>query len=187
VADVVVDHQPLIGDAIINDNPNLLLVIEKLPGINTLEITRGVEAALDALRPGFATIEFDATLFRPATFIEMAIANLTRTLVIAALLVVLVLGAFFYGWRTALISLVAIPLSLMVALFVLRQREATLNAMVLAGLVIALGAVTDDAILDVERIMQRLRQNRREGSPKSAESVILEASAETRGAIFFAT
>lgn len=187
VANVVEDHQPLIGDAIINESPNLLFVIEKLPGMNTLEVTQGVEAALDALRPGFADIDFDATLFRPATFIEMAIANLTRTLLISALLAVLVLFAFRWSWRATLISFVAIPLSLLAAMFVLYQRGATLNAMVLAGVVIALGAVIDDAIIDVDRIMHRLRQNRRESSPKSAESVILEASAETRGAIFFVT
>ena len=187
VASVVEDHQPLIGDALVNDNPNLLLVVEKLPGTNTLEVTRGVEEALAALRPGFSSIEFDATLFRPATFIEMAIANLTRTLVIGAVLAVLVLGAFLYGWRTALISVAAIPLSLVAALLVLYLRGATLNAMVLAGLVIALGLVIDDAVVDVERIVQRLRQKRREGSPQSAESVVLEASAEMRSAIFFAT
>ncbi len=187
VANVVEDHQPLIGDAIINESPNLLLVIQKLPGTNTLEVTQGVEAALDALRPGFADIDFDATLFRPATFIEMAIANLTRTLLIGALLVALVLFAFRWSWRATLISFVAIPLSLLAAVFVLYQRGATLNAMVLAGMVIALGAVIDDAIIDVDRMIHRLRQNRREGSPRSAESVILEASSETRGAIFFVT
>jgi CzcA family heavy metal efflux pump len=188
VANVVEDHQPLIGDAIINDSPNLLLVIEKLPGINALEVTEGLEAALDALRPGFADIDFDATLFRPATFIEMAIANLARTLLISALLIVLVLFAFRWSWRATLISFVAILLSLLAAMFVLYQRGATLNAMVLAGLVIALGVVIDDAIIDVDRMMHRLRQNRREDTfGKSAESVILEASAETRGAILFTT
>ena len=187
VATVVEDHQPLIGDALVNDNPNLLLVIEKLPGINTLEVTRGIEDALEVLQPGFTSIDFDATLFRPATFIEMAKANLARTLVVAALLVVLVLGVFFYGWRTALISLVAIPLSLVAALVVLYLRGTTFNVMVLAGLVIALGAIIDDAIIGVERIMQRMRQNNMEGSPKPTESVILEASSEVRGAIFFAT
>jgi len=186
VANVVEDHQPLIGDAIINENPNLLLVIEKLPGMNTLEVTRGLEEALDALRPGFASIDFDATLFRPATFIEMAMANLTRTLLIGAFLVVLVFFAFFWGWRAALISLIAIPVSLVAALFVLYLRGATLNVMVLAGLVIALGAVIDDAIIDVDRIIRRLRQNQQEASPKSTEHVILEAVTETRGAIFFA-
>ena len=134
VATVVEDHQPLIGDAMVNDTSNLMLVIEKLPGMNTLEVTRGIEDALDALRPGFASIDFDSTLYRPAIFIEMAMANLAQAAVIAALLVVLVLGIFFYGWRTALISLVAIPLSLLAALYVLYLREATLNAMVLAGL-----------------------------------------------------
>ncbi|HJW89721.1 MAG TPA: efflux RND transporter permease subunit, partial [Anaerolineales bacterium] len=160
---------------------------EKLPGTNTLEVTRGVEDALAALQPGFAAINFDATLFRPATFIEMAIANLTRTLVISALLAVLILGAFFYGWRTALISLVAILLSLVGALFMLYLRGATLNAMVLAGLVIALGLIVDDAVVDIEHIMQRLRQNRRDGGFKSAESVILRASAEMRGVLLLAT
>ena len=187
VATVVEDHQPLIGDAVVNDSPNLMLVIEKLPGTNTLEVTRGVEDALAALQPGFAAINFDATLFRPATFIEMAIANLTRTLVISALLAVLILGAFFYGWRTALISLVAILLSLVGALFMLYLRGATLNAMVLAGLVIALGLIVDDAVVDIEHIMQRLRQNRRDGGFKSAESVILRASAEMRGVLLLAT
>jgi len=187
VAKVVEDHPLLIGDALINENPNVLLVIEKLPGVNTLEVTRNVEAELASLQPGMPGILFDATLFRPATFLEMALANLGRTLVIAALLVALVLGIFLYGWRTALISLVAIVVSLFAALFVLYLRGGTLNAMVLAGLVIALGLVIDDAIVDVERITQRLRQNRQQGGLKSAPVVILEAAGETRSTIFFAT
>jgi CzcA family heavy metal efflux pump len=187
VANVVEDHQPLIGDAIINESPNLLLVIEKLPGMNTLEITQGVEEALDALRPGFASIDFDATIFRPATFIEMAMANLGRTLIVSAILVVLVLFAFFWGWRAALICMVAIPASLLAALFVLYQRGATLNAMVIAGLAIALGVVIDDAIIDVDLIKRRLRQNQQDGSLMSARSVVLEVSGEARGTIFFTT
>lgn len=187
VAEIVEDHQPLIGDAVVNENSSLLLVIEKLPGTNTLEVTNGVEDALTALKPGFSDIEFDATFFRPATFIEIAIANLTRSLVISALLAVLILSLFFYGWRAALISFVSILISLVIALFVLYLREATLNAMVLAGLAIALGLIIDDAIVDVDHIIRRLRQNRGEGSPKSAESVILESSSEMRGLLFFAT
>jgi CzcA family heavy metal efflux pump len=187
VASVVEDHPLLIGDALVGNSSNLLLVIEKLPGVNTLEVTRGVEAELAALQPGMPGLNFDATLFRPATYIEMAIANLTRTLVIAALLVVLVLGIFLYGWRTALISMIAIMVSFCAALFVLYLRGETLNAMVLAGLVIALGLVIDDAIVDVERIMQRLRQNKQQGGLKSAPVIILEAAGETRSTIFFAT
>src|SRR5574342_1257876 len=108
VAQVGEDHPLLIGDALVNESPNLLLVIEKLPGVNTLEVTRDVEAELAALQPGMPGLKFDATLFRPATFIEMAMANLGRTLVLAALLVAMVLGIYLDGWRTAFISLVAI-------------------------------------------------------------------------------
>ena len=187
VAQVVEDHQPLIGDAIINDSPSLLLVIEKLPEINTLEVTHGVESALAALEPGLPGMEFDTTLFRPASFIEQAMANLTQALVIAALLMVLVLGAFLYGWRTALISLVAIVVSMFAALAVLYLRGATLNTMVLAGLVIALGIVIDEAVVDLEHIIRHLRQNFSVGNPRPAPSVILDASAEMRSTIFFAT
>jgi CzcA family heavy metal efflux pump len=186
VATVVEDYQPLIGDAVFNEESNLLLVIEKLPGTNTLEVTQGMEEALDVLRPGFASIDFDATIFRPASFLETAMANLTRTLLISAFLVVLVLFAFFWRWRSALISLFAIPASLMAALIVLNLRGATLNSMVLAGLVIALGLVIDDAIVDVDRVVRRLRQNQAEDTPRSIESVILDAATETRGALFFA-
>jgi CzcA family heavy metal efflux pump len=186
VAELVEDHQPLIGDAIISDGPSLLLVIEKLPGTNTLEVTQGVEDALDALRPGMTGINFDATLFRPATFIEMAIGNLTRALIIGAVLVVVILGAFFYGWRTALISLAAIVVSLVAALLVLYLRGATFNAVVLAGLVIALGVIVDDAVVDVEHIARRLRQRRLEAGDQS-ETIIAEASAEIRNTLIFAT
>jgi len=187
VAQVVEDHPLLIGDAVVNESPNLLLVVEKLPGINTLEVTRGIEAELAAMQPGMPGVKFDATLFRPASFIEMSIANLGRTLVVAALLLVLVFGIFLYGWRTALISLAAVLMSLFAALFVLYIRGATLNAMVLAGLAVALGIVIDDAIIDVERTIQRLRQNYQQDVPKSSATVILESAGETRGAIFFAT
>ncbi len=187
VAEVVEDHQPLIGDAVVNDAPGLLLIVEKFPGTNTLEVTRDVEEALEALRPGLSGLEIDASIYRPATFIEMAIDNLTTALLIGSVLVALVLGALFYNWRTALISLVAIPLSLLAAGFVLYLYGATFNTMVLAGLVIAIGAVVDDAIIDVENIVQRLRQRRKEGFVKSTATVILQASLEMRSAIVYAT
>src|SRR5512134_1988067 len=176
VAQVVEDHQPLIGDAVINDSPNLLLVIEKLPGVNTLEVTGNVDEALAALQPGLPGVQFDASIFRPATFLELAIANLSQALVIGAILMMLVLGIFMYGWRTALISLVAILTSLAAALAVLYLRGATLNSMVIAVLVVALGLIIDEAVVDVQNIMQRLRQNREEGGLTSAKNVILAAS-----------
>ena len=187
VAQVVEDHQPLIGDAVINGSPNLLLVIEKLPGVNTLDVTRNVDEALAALQPGLPGVQFDSSIFRPASFIEMAITNLSQALVIGAILMMLVLGIFLYGWRTALISLVAILTSLAAALTVLYLRGATLNSMVIAGLVVALGLIIDEAVVDVQKITQRLRQNREEGGLQSARSVILAASSEMRSALFFAT
>ncbi len=187
VAEVVIDHQPMVGEGIINEGPGLLLIVEKFPWGNTLEVTRGVEEALDALRPGLPDVDIDTTIFRPATFIEMSIDNLTIALLIAAVLVILVLFAFLYEWRTALISCTAIPLSLMSAMMVLYFRGITINTMVLAGLVIALGAVVDDAIVDVENIVRRLRQYRKEGSKVPFGRVILEASYEVRHAIVVAT
>src|SRR5215469_2388958 len=183
---VVWDHQPLIGDAVINDSPGLLLIVEKFPWGNTLDVTRGVDAALDEMRPGLSGIQIDSTIFRPATFIQTAIDNLTRSLLISCLLVMLVLAAFLFEWRTALISLVAIPLSLVTAGLVLDLLGTTINTMVLAGLVIAIGGVVDDAIIDVENIVRRLRQHRREGSDLSTASIILEASLEVRSAIIYA-
>ena len=187
VAQVVEDHQLLIGDAVINNDSNLLLVIEKLPGVNTLEVTRDVDEALAALQPGLPGVEFDASIFRPATFIEMAIANLSQALVIGAILMVLALGIFMYGWRTALISLLVILTSLAVALSALYLRGTTLNAMVIAGLVVALGLIIDEAVVDVQNIMWRLRQNREEGGILSGRRVIVAASSEMRGGLFFAT
>jgi CzcA family heavy metal efflux pump len=183
---VVWDHQPLIGDAVVNDGPGLLLIVEKFPWGNTLDVTRGVEAALNEMRPGLPGIQFDTNIFRPASFIEMAIDNLSRSLLLSCLLVMLVLGAFLFEWRTALISLVAIPLSLVAAGLVLNLFGTTINTMILAGLVIAIGGVVDDAIIDVENIVRRLRQHRREGSNKSIASIILEASLEVRSAIIYA-
>ena len=187
VADLVTDHQPLIGDAVINDGPGLMLIVEKLPWANTLDVTEGVEAALDDLRPGLPGIEIDAEIFRPATFIETAIGNLSSAIVIGAILMILMLGAFLYEWRTALISIVAIPLSLVTAGLVLRAQGTTMNTMILAGFVIALGDIVDDAIIDIENVVRRLRQHRREGSQRSTARIILEASFEVRSAIVYAT
>ncbi len=187
VAAVVEDHQPLIGDGALKNGPGLLLVIEKAPGANTLDVTRGVQAKLDELRPGLSGIQIDTNIFRPASFIEMATGNLTRSLLIGFLLLVMVLLAFFYHWRVALISLVAIPLSLVAAGLVLSLLGATLNMMVLAGFVIAVGVVVDDAIIDVENIVRRLRQHRREGSNRSPIGIIFEASLEVRRIMLYAT
>src|SRR5256714_1138302 len=187
VADVKEDHQPLIGDAVVGSGPGLLLVIEKLPWGNTLEITKGVEEAIKSLQPGLPDITFDTTIFRQSNFIETAIHNLTQALLLGFLLVVIILAFFLFEWRVALISLLTIPLSLMAAVLVLYWHGESLNTMTLAGLVIALGAVVDDAVIGVENILRRLRQHRRAGSPETTENVILEASLEVRSPIVYAT
>lgn len=187
VADVQFGSPPPIGDAIINDGPGLLLIVEKQPEGNTLEVTRHVEEALKELAPGLEGVEMDPTIFRPATFIERAIENLGHALLIGCGLVVVILVLFLFDWRTALISLTAIPLSLVSAVLVLTAFGVTLNTMVIAGLVIALGEVVDDAIIDVENIVRRLRLNRKAGNPMSAFSVVIDASMEVRSAVVYAT
>ena len=184
VAQVVLNHPPPIGDAVINDGPGLLLIVEKQPWGNTLDVTKQVEAALDALRPGLKDVDIDPTIFRPATFIERSLQNLTHAMILGC---VVILVAFLFDWRTALISLSAIPLSLLAAAVVLYLRGGTLNTMVLAGLVIAVGEVVDDAIIDVENIVRRLRLNRLAGNPLSAFRVVLKASLEVRSAVVFAS
>ena len=187
VAEVVEDHQPMIGDGIINDEIGLLLIVEKFPWANTLDVTHGVEEALAKIKPGLPGVEIDHEIFRPATFIEMSIANLTNALLIGLVLVILILAAFLFEWRVALISIVAIPLSLMAGGIVLYWYGATINTMVLAGFVIALGAVVDDAIIGIENIMRRLRLYRRQGTSLSTGRIIMDASVEVRSAIVFAT
>jgi len=185
VAEVIENHPPPIGDAIINDVPGLLLIVEKQPSGNTLDVTRNVEAALEELKPGLKGVQVDSTIFRPATFIEMSLHNLGWSMVLGCFLVIAILGAFLFDWRTALISTTAIPLSLVAAALVLFQMGITMNTMVLAGLIIALGEVVDDAIIDVENIVRRLRLNREAGQPRSAFRVVLEASIEVRSAVVY--
>ncbi|MBE0690517.1 MAG: efflux RND transporter permease subunit, partial [Anaerolineae bacterium] len=187
VTDIVEDHQPLVGDALLNDSAGLLLVIEVFPGTNTLVVTRGVEDALDAMRPGLSGIEIDTTIFRPANYIEQAMGNLSTALLVGAVLVMVVLGGFFFGWRTAVISIVVIPISLITAVFILYLSGATFNTMVLAGLVIALGVIIDDAIIDVENIARRLQQRRSEGKELTVMSIVGDAAIEMRSPILYAT
>lgn len=187
VATVVEGFPPPIGDAVINDGPGLMLIVEKQLGANTLQVTRDVEAVLQELAPGFRDVTVDPAIFRPATFIEMSLENLNRALLIGCLLVILVLIAFLADWRTALISAVAIPLSLLAAGLLLHYRGGTLDTMVLAGLVIALGEVVDDAIIGVENVVRRLRLNRAREQPRPAIAVVLEASIEVRSAVLYGT
>jgi CzcA family heavy metal efflux pump len=185
LAEVVEGFPPPIGDAIINDKPGLLLIVEKQPWGNTLEVTHQIEQTLEALKPGLQDLQIDPTIFRPATFIEMSLHNLNKALLIGCILVIAVLAFFLNDWRTALISVLAIPTSLITAALILNYQGGTINTMVLAGLIIALGELVDDAIIGVENVMRRLRQNREMEHPESAFKVILEATLEVRSAVVY--
>ncbi len=187
VAQIKEGHPPLIGDGIINDGPGILLIVEKQPWGNTLDVSHEVEDVLESMKPGLQGVEVDTTIFRPATFIERSLENLGHALLLGCILVILVLGLFLWEWRTALISSLAIPVSLVVAALVLHLTGQTINTMVLAGLVIALGEVVDDAIIDVENIVRRLRIERTLENPRSTMQVVLSASMEVRSAIVCAT
>lgn len=187
VTTVVEDHQPLIGDAVVNDADGLLLVVEKFPGANTLEVTRGVEAALDDLRPGLGGMDPDTSIFRPATLIEHAIDNLVLTSVIAGVLLALVLAAFLFEWRTVLVGLFAIALSLVAAGLVVHLLGETINALSFAGLIVALAVVVDAAVVGAENVARRLQEARELGSPKSTTDIVRDASQEVRSPLAFAT
>src|SRR4051794_7307093 len=158
VADVVEGHPPLIGDAIFKDGPGLLLVIEKYPGFNTIEVTKAVEAALDELRPGLPGIDIDTGIYRPASFIERATTNLSNTIIIAGILAAIALAILLGNWRATVVAVAAVAVSLATAGLVFYLRGVSFNMMVVAGLLMAIAVVVDDAIVDVRNIQMRLRE-----------------------------
>jgi Cu/Ag efflux pump CusA len=187
VANVVEDHQPLIGDAVVNDKDGLLLVVEKFPAANAKDVTKGVEAALEKLKPGMPGLQTDTSVFRPASFIDEAIGNLTTTIIIASLLLAFALLAVLMRWRTVLIVLVTIPVSLVAAALALDLLGETFNAITFAGLALALAVVVDDAVTGAENIARRLAQGRAEGSDTSVSTIVLDATNEIRSPLGYAT
>lgn len=180
---------PAFGDALIQGEPGVLLTLSAAYGANTMEVTAALERALDELGPllARADVTLHPALHRPASFVEAAIANLRGALLLGTLLVVVVLLVFLQDLRAAFVSLTAIPLSLLAAVIVLTRCGVTLNTMSLGGLAIAIGEVVDDAIIDVDNIVRRLRANRAAAEPRSAFAVALAASLEVRRAVVFAT
>jgi CzcA family heavy metal efflux pump len=187
VAEMVDGTWPMIGDAVVNGGEGLLLIVEKFPWANALEVTQGVEAAFEEMKPGLTGIDIDTTIFRPATFIEDALRNLSESLLIGAMLVLAVLLVFLWDWRIALISATIIPLTMVITMLILSLMGTTINVMVLAGLAIGIGGVVDDAIVDVENVVRRLRQHRAAGSTLPTATIILDASVEVRNAIVYAS
>ncbi|MBI3513040.1 MAG: efflux RND transporter permease subunit, partial [Proteobacteria bacterium] len=189
VADVIDAPKPAVGGAAIMAQPGVIMNIDEQYGANTLEVTRAVERALDELRPSLAQqgAVLHERLFRPADFITLATENLRSSLIIGAVLVVVVLFLFLFELRTAAICCTAIPISLLAAIIVAQLYGITLNTMTLGGLAIALGEVVDDAVIGVENITRRLRENMRRAQPRPAARVILEATYEVRSAVVYAT
>jgi CzcA family heavy metal efflux pump len=189
VARVVEGPEPKFGDGAIDGGPAVVLVVSKQFDADTLGVTRRIEAELDRLKPGLDDrgITYHPALFRQATFIEQSISNVTRSLLVGAGLVTVVLFIFLLNLRLAFISLTAIPLSLLSAVLALWAFGVSLNTLTLGGLAIAVGEVVDDAIIDVENIHRRLQENALLASPRSAWEVVLSASLEVRTAVVYAT
>ncbi|WP_027551123.1 efflux RND transporter permease subunit [Bradyrhizobium sp. Cp5.3] len=189
VATVVTAPEPPIGAALIDGVPGIMLMVSQQYGANTREVTTRAEAALQELRPGLEGdgVQLHADIFRPANFIDAATENVLNALLIGGALVVVVLFLFLFDWRTSIISCTAIPLSLIAAVLALQWMGETLSTMTLGGLAIAIGEVVDDAVIGVENVVRRLRENRRAPAPKPEARVVLEAFLEVRTAVAYAT
>ncbi len=177
------------GDTLIMGKHGVMLSLASQFGANTLSTTQAVEKALADLEPALKKqgIVVYKNLHRPANFIERALSNLQQSLIIAAVLILAVLYLFLRDFRAALIAFTAIPLSLLAAVAVLRHMGLTLNTMTLGGFAVALGVLVDDAIIGIENILRRLRENAASRSPRARLDVVLEASLEVRGPVIYAT
>ena len=189
VAKVIEGPEPKFGDAQIMGERGVVVGVYSQYGANTMEVTRAVESALAELAPAFASesITVQGRLFRAANFIETSIENVNQSLMLGGLLVAVVLFLFLLDWRTAFISFTSIPLSLLAAVVVLDRCGVSLNTLTLGGFAIAIGVVVDDAIIDVENILRRARQNLSRAQPRPLFQVVLEASLEVRSAVVYAT
>jgi Cu/Ag efflux pump CusA len=187
VADVVEDHQPLIGDALTHGDPGLLLVVEKFPDADALTVTRDVEEALAAMAPGLAGIEVDPSMFRPASYVESAIHGTAVLTLIALLLLCLVLAALLLDLRVVLIVAASTVLAYLAAATVLVASGATINAMVVAGFVLALVVVIDEAVVGTLAVMASARAERRRSSTRLPAALVADALAVVRGPLMYAT
>jgi CzcA family heavy metal efflux pump len=189
VARVVEAPRPPVGAAAIMGHPGAVLIVSAQFGANTIEVNHKLEQALSALGPALHEqgIILHPALFKPASFIQTALRNVRSSLLIGAVMVVVVLLLFLFNLRAAAISSTAIPLSLLTAVTILQYLGYSLNTMTLGGLAIAVGEVVDDAVVDVENIFRRLRENRRSDHPRPASGVVFNASIEVRSAVVYGT
>jgi len=187
VAEVRFGRQVMRGDAGVNGEPAVIVSVQKQPGKDTIQLTHEIEKALDQLKGALPADIRITPLFKQANFIESAIANVEDAIRDGAIMVVIVLFLFLLNFRTTLITLTAIPLSFVVTILYFRWAGITINTMTLGGMAVAIGMVVDDAIVDVENVFRRLRENRHAAEPRPVLRVIADASAEVRNSILFAT
>ena len=176
------------GDAGANGTPAVIMSIQKQPGASTLDLTKKIDDALKELQASLPEdVEINAQLFRQANFIETSITNVEEALRDGAILVIIVLFLFLLNFRTTFITLTAIPLSFVVTFLIFKAFGISINTMTLGGMAVAIGELVDDAIVDIENIFRRLRENRKAENPRPALEVIYHASLEIRSSIVFAT
>jgi CzcA family heavy metal efflux pump len=190
VAEVRVGAAPSYGDGSVNAKPGVVLAVQKQPGANTLELTERIERELNAMQQTLpAGMTIHSQLFRQAEFIDVAVNNVIAALRDGAIFVVVILFLFLWNVRATAISIVAIPLSLVVAIFAMKLLGITINTMTLGGMAIAIGALVDDAIIDVENVFRRLKENHHRPEPERTPvlRVVYEASKEIRASIVNAT
>jgi HME family heavy-metal exporter len=185
-----VDFAPKVkrGDAGYMGRPAVIVSVEKQPNVDTVRLTNQITQALTELQPSLPSgVTADEIVFRQADFIENSIYNVERVLLEAALVVAVILFAFLLNWRTTAISLTAIPVSILTTAIIFKLLGLSINTMTLGGLAIAIGELVDDAVVDVENIFRRLRENREQGSPRSVFDIVVTASNEVRSGIVYAT
>jgi CzcA family heavy metal efflux pump len=190
VAEVKIGSAPKIGDAAVKGHPSVILTLMKQPNANTLKLTERIDQSLNDVRKQLPEhVELNSHIFRQSNFIKASIDNLQKTLFEGAFFVCIILFLFLLNWRTTAISLIAIPVSLLVTVIVLKLFGFTINTMSLGGMAIAIGALVDDAIIDVENIFKRLRENTLlpKGDRKEVLTIIYDASSEIRNSILMAT
>ena len=188
VADVKIGGADKIGDGSMNAGASVIMTVTKQPQTNTLELTENLDKTIAIMRESLPDgVNIRSDIFRQSDFIQSSVDNLQQTLLEGAFFVVLVLFIFLMNWRTTLISLLAIPISLIVSFIVLEFLGYSINTMSLGGMAIAIGALVDDAIIDVENVFRRLRENVRKEERESVLKVVFEASKEIRSSIIIAT
>ena len=187
VADVVWDVEPMRGDAAVNGIQGVIMSVTKAPGFDTIDLTRRVESAIDELQANLPDNIRLEPLFRQSDFIENAVGNLKEAILDGGIMVSLVLFLFLLNLRTTFITLMAIPLSFACTLLLFHLWGLSVNSMTLGGLAVAIGIVVDDAIVDVENVYRRLRENALSSQPAPYLNVIASASAEIRHSILYAT